>query len=156
MGSGRAGACGAALVHLEKGHGLHQLHGLAAQVVGSGGAFFDQGGVLLGGAVHLRDGFADLAYTCDACGNSHVTNLATQSEGKLVWKVDQSYWERRALKPGVTGLAQIRGYRGATDREIDLTNRLQSDLEYIAKWSMAGDLWIILRTVGVLIHPRAY
>lgn len=34
------------------------------------------------------DETTDLAYTCDACGESHLTNLATQDEGKLVWKVD--------------------------------------------------------------------
>lgn len=34
------------------------------------------------------DETTDLAYTCDSCGHSHVTNLATQAEGKLVWKVD--------------------------------------------------------------------
>ncbi len=34
------------------------------------------------------DDSTDLAYTCNSCGDSHVTNLATQSEGKLVWKVD--------------------------------------------------------------------
>lgn len=34
------------------------------------------------------DTTTDLAYTCDVCGDSHVTNVATQNEGKLVWKVD--------------------------------------------------------------------
>jgi len=40
----------------------------------------------------------DLAYTCDACGESHVTNVATQDEGKLVWKVD---WPMRWTFEGV-------------------------------------------------------
>src|SRR3546814_5907912 len=50
---------------------------------------------------------------------------------KLFWEVDRRYWQRHCLKPGLSGLAQVRGYRGATDRESDLVNRLQSDLEYL-------------------------
>ncbi|MBS4752835.1 lysine--tRNA ligase [Nocardioides sp. zg-ZUI104] len=44
------------------------------------------------------DDTTDLAYTCDACGESHVTNVATQNEGKLVWKVD---WPMRWTYEGV-------------------------------------------------------
>ncbi|MDN5746714.1 MAG: lysine--tRNA ligase, partial [Nocardioidaceae bacterium] len=44
------------------------------------------------------DDTTDLAYTCDVCGESHVTNLATQDEGKLVWKVD---WPMRWTFEGV-------------------------------------------------------
>lgn len=44
------------------------------------------------------DESTDLAYTCDVCGDSYVTNLATQDEGKLVWKVD---WPMRWTFEGV-------------------------------------------------------
>ncbi|MBM0127238.1 lysine--tRNA ligase [Pimelobacter simplex] len=44
------------------------------------------------------DESTDLAYTCDVCGDSHVTNVATQDEGKLVWKVD---WPMRWTFEGV-------------------------------------------------------
>ncbi|AIY20143.2 lysine--tRNA ligase [Pimelobacter simplex] len=44
------------------------------------------------------DETTDLAYTCDACGDSYVTNVATQNEGKLVWKVD---WPMRWTYEGV-------------------------------------------------------
>lgn len=44
------------------------------------------------------DATTDLAYTCDVCGDSHVTNVATQHEGKLVWKVD---WPMRWSVEGV-------------------------------------------------------
>lgn len=44
------------------------------------------------------DATTDLAYTCDVCGDSHVTNVATQNEGKLVWKVD---WPMRWTFEGV-------------------------------------------------------
>ena len=70
--------------------------------------------------------------------------------------IDATYWQRHALKPGVTGLAQIRGYRGATDLESDLQNRLDADLEYIRTWSPWGDALIVLNTLRVLVHRKAY
>jgi len=75
---------------------------------------------------------------------------------KLFWEVDPRYWERHALKPGLTGLAQIRGYRGATDREEDLSLRLYADLEYLRGWSLWRDVWIMFMTVRVLAHDRAF
>jgi polysaccharide biosynthesis protein PslA len=75
---------------------------------------------------------------------------------KLFWEVDARYWQRHALKPGLTGLAQIRGLRGATDREEDLTGRLNADLEYLAGWSLWRDLWIIAATFRVLVHEKAF
>lgn len=75
---------------------------------------------------------------------------------KLFWEVDCRYWQRHALKPGLTGLAQIRGLRGATDREEDLSGRLNADLEYLAGWSLWRDLWIIVATFRVLVHDKAF
>jgi lipopolysaccharide/colanic/teichoic acid biosynthesis glycosyltransferase len=75
---------------------------------------------------------------------------------KLFWEVDARYWQRHALKPGLTGLAQIRGLRGATDREEDLSGRLNADLEYLAGWSLWRDMWIIMATFRVLVHDKAY
>jgi lipopolysaccharide/colanic/teichoic acid biosynthesis glycosyltransferase len=82
--------------------------------------------------------------------------VGSQAGDKLFWRIDATYWHRHALKPGVTGLAQIRGYRGATDLESDLQNRLDADLEYIRKWSPWGDALIVLKTLGVLVHRRAF
>lgn len=75
---------------------------------------------------------------------------------KLFWEVDSRYWHRHSLKPGLTGLAQVRGLRGATEQEMDLAVRLQADLEYIADWSLPGDAAIVMRTLFVLVHRRAY
>jgi len=75
---------------------------------------------------------------------------------KLFWEVDQRYWQRHSLRPGLTGLAQIRGFRGATDLETDLTSRLQADLEYITGWTIWRDLRILLATTMVLWHDRAF
>jgi lipopolysaccharide/colanic/teichoic acid biosynthesis glycosyltransferase len=75
---------------------------------------------------------------------------------KLFWEVDQRYWQRHSLRPGLTGLAQVRGFRGATDREADLTSRLQADLEYITGWTIWRDLRILAATTRVLVHDRAF
>jgi polysaccharide biosynthesis protein PslA len=82
--------------------------------------------------------------------------LGSTAEDVLFWHIDQRYFERHALKPGITGLAQVRGYRGATARHHDLTDRLQADLEYLSGWTIWRDLKIICRTFRVLIHPKAF
>ena len=82
--------------------------------------------------------------------------LGTRAGGKLLWAVDERYWDRHAIKPGLTGLAQVRGFRGATETTSALTDRLQSDLEYIGGWHIGRDILIMLRTLGVLIHPNAF
>ncbi len=74
----------------------------------------------------------------------------------LYWNVDRSYWRRHSVKPGITGLAQVRGHRGNTVHEDDLRNRLQADLEYLADWTLARDIGIIAQTIAVLVHPNAY
>ena len=56
----------------------------------------------------------------------------------------------------MTGLAQVRGHRGATDHRQDLIDRLQSDLEYVTHWSIWRDIRIIVATLGVLVHNKAY
>ena len=71
-------------------------------------------------------------------------------------KVDQKYWHRHLVKPGITGLAQVRGFRGPTDDENDLMLRLNSDLEYVNHWTLWRDLVIMARTVLVFTHPNAF
>jgi lipopolysaccharide/colanic/teichoic acid biosynthesis glycosyltransferase len=82
--------------------------------------------------------------------------VGSRAENLLFWEIDHRYWHRHAAKPGLTGLAQVRGFRGATERRGDLTNRLQADLEYLNYWSIWRDLKIILRTFAVLVHRNAY
>lgn len=82
--------------------------------------------------------------------------LGSQAGDKLFWEVDGEYWNRHSLKPGLTGLAQIRGLRGATVEEGDLSDRLSADLEYIADWSLLRDVIITIRTLAVVTHDRAY
>ena len=82
--------------------------------------------------------------------------LGSQAGEKLFWEIDSNYWQRHALKPGLTGLAQVRGHRGATETESHLKDRLEADLEYIGNWSITRDIKIILATARVLVHPNAY
>jgi lipopolysaccharide/colanic/teichoic acid biosynthesis glycosyltransferase len=72
--------------------------------------------------------------------------------------ISHRYAARHRAKPGMTGLAQIRGWRGETDTEEKFLRRLDSDLEYIATpWSLVGDLRIIGRTIATVLHmPNAY
>lgn len=82
--------------------------------------------------------------------------LGSTAEDRLFWEITHRYWERHMLKPGITGLAQVRGYRGATEKTSDLTDRLNSDLEYLAGWRLWRDIAILAATLKVLIHPNAY
>jgi polysaccharide biosynthesis protein PslA len=82
--------------------------------------------------------------------------LGSTAENQLFWQISSKYWERHFLKPGITGLAQVRGYRGATETREDLTKRLQCDLEYLEHWSLWRDFAIVSATLAVLIHPNAY
>lgn len=81
---------------------------------------------------------------------------ASTAGDRLFWEVSHHYWMRHAAKPGITGLAQIRGYRGATERAEDLEARLRSDLEYLQNWSFWTDLMILFATVKVIKHDNAF
>ena len=65
------------------------------------------------------------------------------------------YHFRASVKPGVTGLAQIRGLRGEASTEQEIRRRAECDIEYLETWSFFMDLWIVLITsVQVLFPPR--
>jgi exopolysaccharide biosynthesis polyprenyl glycosylphosphotransferase len=75
---------------------------------------------------------------------------------KLYWEVDERYWHRHVAKPGITGLAQVRGFRGNTFEEVDLQSRLDADLEYVSNWSLARDIEILFATLRVFSHEKAF
>ena len=68
----------------------------------------------------------------------------------------EAYLARHKIKPGITGLAQVRGYRGETKELDQMAKRVESDLEYINNWSIWLDIVIILRTLPVLFSKNAY
>lgn len=82
--------------------------------------------------------------------------LGSTAEDQLFWDIDERYWDRHAIKPGLTGLAQVRGFRGATRYRLDVVNRLHSDLEYLNGWTIWRDVVIVLRTAAVLFHRNAF
>ena len=82
--------------------------------------------------------------------------LGSLAGSKMFWQVDRKYWQRHGLRPGITGLAQIRGFRGATQTEDDLARRLQADLEYLREWSLWNDVKIVFATLKVIVHDRAF
>lgn len=66
------------------------------------------------------------------------------------------YYARNNIKPGMTGLAQVRGHRGET-KEIDqMTKRIESDIEYINNWSIWLDISILFRTTRVFTSGDVY
>jgi putative colanic acid biosynthesis UDP-glucose lipid carrier transferase len=68
-------------------------------------------------------------------------------------KVLRNYRVRAMVKPGMTGLAQISGYRGATRDQADIAGRVKADIYYLENWSFALDCWIILKTFHQVIRP---
>jgi lipopolysaccharide/colanic/teichoic acid biosynthesis glycosyltransferase len=67
------------------------------------------------------------------------------------------YNSRFLTKPGLTGLAQVTGFRGRTAETRDMAARVAKDLEYIRRWSFWLDVKILLQTVLVFaFHPMAY
>jgi len=82
--------------------------------------------------------------------------LGSRADGALFWELVPDYWSRHAVKPGLTGLAQIRGLRGATQSRRDIEARVAADLEYINNWSLWMDVKVLLLTVRVIIHRNAH
>jgi lipopolysaccharide/colanic/teichoic acid biosynthesis glycosyltransferase len=78
----------------------------------------------------------------------------TCAAGRPFEAITSRYAARHSVKPGMTGLAQVRGWRGETDTEEKLIRRVDSDLEYIATWSPRRDLSIIGRTVVEVMRMR--
>jgi putative colanic acid biosynthesis UDP-glucose lipid carrier transferase len=66
----------------------------------------------------------------------------------------KGYMIRHKVNPGITGLAQIQGFRGETSSIDDMRNRVECDLEYLRNWSIMLDLRIILKTVTVIWNDK--
>jgi putative colanic acid biosynthesis UDP-glucose lipid carrier transferase len=63
-------------------------------------------------------------------------------------KIDKyKFTYRHSVKPGITGLAQIKGFRGEVKSDIDIVNRIKFDIFYIENWSLLLDLNIIFQTI---------
>jgi putative colanic acid biosysnthesis UDP-glucose lipid carrier transferase len=66
----------------------------------------------------------------------------------------EGYMLRHKVKPGITGLAQVNGWRGGTDSPEKMRNRIECDLRYIREWSMWLDVKILFRTIFVVLSGK--
>ena len=71
-------------------------------------------------------------------------------------KIISGYMQRHTLKPGITGLAQIEGFRGETKTKKDMENRIDADLRYKRDWSLILDIKILLKTIVKIHSKNAY
>jgi exopolysaccharide biosynthesis polyprenyl glycosylphosphotransferase len=81
----------------------------------------------------------------------HATQAKAATE--LYEQVVDGYFARHKVKPGITGWAQINGWRCETDTHDKIANRVKYDLEYIDRWSIWLDLRILIKTPFALLSP---
>lgn len=67
-------------------------------------------------------------------------------------KVIEGYAVRHKVKPGITGLAQVNGYRGEIDSVEKMRKRVEYDIDYVRNWSLALDIVIIIRTAFIIVR----
>ena len=85
----------------------------------------------------------------------HAT--AAKAGTRLYQEVVDGYYARHRVKPGITGWAQINGWRGETDTEEKIMRRTEHDLYYIDNWSIWLDLYIVAKTpIALLKGHNAY
>ena len=78
-----------------------------------------------------------------------------KANGRIYAEVLPDYALRYRVKPGMTGWAQVNGWRGNTDTEDQLRRRVEFDFDYIGRWSVWRDLTILARTVPSMLMPPA-
>ena len=77
--------------------------------------------------------------------------LHAKAADKLYDEAVEGYFGRHRVKPGITGWAQINGWRGETDTAEKIQKRVEYDLYYIENWSLLLDLYILVRTPFALV-----
>jgi len=78
--------------------------------------------------------------------------LQAKAADRLYHDVVDGYFARHKVKPGITGWAQINGWRGETDTPEKIEQRVEHDLYYIDNWSVLFDLYILLKTPFALLR----
>jgi putative colanic acid biosysnthesis UDP-glucose lipid carrier transferase len=76
------------------------------------------------------------------------------AHNELYRKQITGYMLRHKVRPGITGWAQVNGFRGETDTLDKMKSRIEYDLDYLRRWSLSLDLWIIVRTVLVVLKKE--
>jgi lipopolysaccharide/colanic/teichoic acid biosynthesis glycosyltransferase len=82
----------------------------------------------------------------------HAVNA--KAETRLYNEAVDGYFARHRVKPGITGWAQINGWRGETDTDEKIQRRVEHDLAYIEGWSVLFDLYIVARTPFALLNAE--
>lgn len=77
------------------------------------------------------------------------------AHNELYRSLIKGYMIRHKVKPGITGWAQVNGYRGETDKLEKMQSRIDFDLDYLRNWSLRLDLKIMLRTALVVFKDQA-
>ncbi len=80
--------------------------------------------------------------------------LQAKAADKLYNEVVDGYFARHKVKPGITGWAQINGWRGETDTPEKIRKRVEHDIYYIENWSLFLDLYILIRTPFALLNTE--
>lgn len=73
------------------------------------------------------------------------------AHNEMYRKLIKGYMLRHKVKPGITGWAQVNGLRGETETLDKMQARIEYDLDYVRNWSLTLDLWIIIKTVVVVL-----
>jgi putative colanic acid biosynthesis UDP-glucose lipid carrier transferase len=76
------------------------------------------------------------------------------AHNEMYRKLIKGYMVRHKVKPGITGWAQVNGYRGETDTLDKMQGRIDFDLDYLRNWSLRLDLYIIFRTVRLVMKDQ--
>jgi lipopolysaccharide/colanic/teichoic acid biosynthesis glycosyltransferase len=82
----------------------------------------------------------------------HAINA--KAAARLYDEAVDGYYARHRVKPGVTGWAQINGWRGETDTQEKIQRRVEFDLYYIENWSVLFDLYIVAKTPFALLKTE--
>ena len=87
--------------------------------------------------------------------NAGLGNVALVTAGtdEQFEKYFRRYRSRHFVKPGITGLAQVSGYRGETAENEAIIGRVRHDIHYITHWRLSSDIYIILKTVWQVVFP---
>ncbi len=79
------------------------------------------------------------------------------AHNEIYRKVIKGYMIRHKVRPGITGWAQVNGFRGETESLDKMKARVEFDLDYLRHWSLALDIWIVIKTVFLVFRDtRAY
>ena len=79
---------------------------------------------------------------------------STRAGERMFHEIIESYAARHNVKPGITGWAQVSGWRGETETEEKLLKRLEYDLHYIENWSLPLDIYILIKTAATAMFSK--